>query len=98
MRRQSDNDEALKKLNGVLHVTMECLRVSAILLQPIVPKLTDQLLNKLNVPNNERLFRHSIKIPWNRSSRKLSSDSSILFQRIQLNKDKDGRKKPIKSL
>lgn len=83
LRRRAD-DAALKELHVILHVTMECLRVVAILLQPIIPELTDHLLNKLNVPNNQRSYRNSKELGWKSAERQLSPDSAVIFKRIQI--------------
>lgn len=41
-------------LNTVLHIAMESLRVCGLLLQPITPNLSHQLLTKLGVPDRDR--------------------------------------------
>ena len=41
-------------INAVLYVAMECLRVCGILLQPIVPVLSDRLLTRLGIPKLNR--------------------------------------------
>ncbi|BFZ06033.1 hypothetical protein BsWGS_09072 [Bradybaena similaris] len=50
----SPSDSA--QLLTVLHVAMETLRVCGILLQPIVPDLSDRLLTRLGVPVYERQY------------------------------------------
>lgn len=77
--------EKIDELRVVLHLAMESLRVSAILLQPLVPKISQQLLNKLNVPENKRYFKDLGTFSWNDEgfkTRPLSGDSTVLFKRI----------------
>ena len=45
LKAESDRD----KIHWVLSLTFECLRISGILLQPIVPDLSSRLLDKLSV-------------------------------------------------
>lgn len=45
-------------LNCLLHVTMETLRVCSILLQPLIPDIAAQVLDRLGVTDDDRLFRH----------------------------------------
>ena len=42
------------RLDIVVYITLECVRISGILLQPIIPNSSDQLLNHLDVPKNDR--------------------------------------------
>lgn len=77
----------VNKLMCVLHVTMETLRISALALQPIVPVLADQLLNKLNIKNRN----------WNQMTpswkckniianpTKLKKDNTVLFKKLLIN-------------
>lgn len=41
-------------LNTIVHIAMESLRVCGLLLQPVTPNLSDQLLMKLGVPDSDR--------------------------------------------
>ncbi|XP_065925280.1 methionine--tRNA ligase, mitochondrial isoform X1 [Magallana gigas] len=45
-------------LNCLLYVTMETLRVCSILLQPLIPDIAAQVLDRLGVRDDDRLFRH----------------------------------------
>lgn len=73
------------ELNAVLHVTMETLRICGILLQPLVPKLSGHLLNKIKVNSAERTFRDSCRRSFDSDdfeSRILSDENVVLFRRI----------------
>lgn len=74
-------------LDVVLHLTMETLRVSGILLLPIVPDLSANLLKKLNIPEDSWDFQNVNIFSWNTrgfQSIKLLPDKLLLFRRILL--------------
>lgn len=76
---------------------MESLRVSAILLQPLVPNISQQLLNKLNVPENKRYFKDLGTFSWNNEgfkTRPLGAESTVLFKRI-IGSGEDARKRSL---
>uniref|UniRef100_A0A1B6G566 Methionine--tRNA ligase, mitochondrial n=1 Tax=Cuerna arida TaxID=1464854 RepID=A0A1B6G566_9HEMI len=77
--------ESTDHLNCVLHVTMETLRVCGIALQPIVPHMSQLLLDKLNIPRTERLWEHMRTLSVNDSTQ-LCSDNVVLYRRIVANK------------
>lgn len=90
--------ECLSELNVVLHVTMEALRTSAIILKPIVPNLSDNLLNKLNVPKSQRNWMNIKSRTWSDERFKavpLSNEKVVLFKRIIL-EDETNKKKTRK--
>ena len=68
----------------MLHVTMESLRVCGILLQPIVPKLSSELLDKLAVRESDRAWDDAR--PVGRQSRDvpLSDKHVVLFKKIKI--------------
>lgn len=79
------NPSSLEELKVVLHLTFETLRISGILFQPIIPNLSQTLLDKLNIPNEERYFDDLRIFSWDNEKfeeRKLSSDKVVLFRRI----------------
>lgn len=73
----------------ILHVTMECLRIYGILLQPMIPGTADKLLSRLGVHPSERslenlnfLSRYYGSVcPF--EGRKLGSVSGLLFPRLE---------------
>lgn len=73
-------------LNSTLLLTMEALRVASIILQPLIPKLTGQLLDKLNVPPGDRRWANAEALSWDGGAfdgRPLNdSVSPLLFKRI----------------
>lgn len=79
------NPNSQEELKVVLHLTLETLRISGILLQPIIPNISKTLLDKINVSKEERYFDDLKKFSWANEEfeeRKLSSDKVVLFRRI----------------
>lgn len=79
------NPNSQEELKVVLHFTLETLRISGILFQPIIPNLSKTLLDKLNIPIEERYFDDLKTFSWDNKEfeeRKLSSDKVVLFRRI----------------
>lgn len=74
-------------LDCTILLTMESLRVASIILQPLIPNLTGQLLDKLNVPLGERKWKDAKMLSWSESGefkgRTLNGNvSALLFKRI----------------
>ncbi|XP_066247998.1 methionine--tRNA ligase, mitochondrial [Euwallacea similis] len=93
------NKNTTEDLQTVLHLAMESLRVTGILLQPLIPNISNVLLNKLNVPKKERFFDNLQKFSWMEQSFKtrcLGDDSAVLFKRI-VSGDSDREKKKLKN-
>ena len=69
----------------VLHLTMETLRVCGILLQPIVPELSDMLLKKLGIPKEKRMWKDIKPFSWeqgNLCDTPISAEKLTLYKRI----------------
>ena len=47
-----------RHVNCLLHVTMETLRVCSILLQPLIPDIAGQVLDRLGICEGDRLIEH----------------------------------------
>lgn len=78
-----------KHLDTVLGVTLETLRVGGILLQPVIPDLSDRLLTQLSIPDDKRYWS-DVREPFaaltgrqQKGGHKLTPTSSVLFQRIR---------------
>lgn len=79
------NQDTLEDLKVVLHLAMESLRISGILLQPLIPNICDRLLNKLSVPKDSRYFENVKTFTWENPKFvdvPLSSDTAVLLKRI----------------
>ncbi|XP_059045502.1 methionine--tRNA ligase, mitochondrial [Achroia grisella] len=94
LRKQVENQ---KKLDVVLHITMETLRICSIILQPIIPDMMCKLLDKLQIPKNARNWQHCTTPSWRiegaiYETKNIQSGKFVLFQRIYTDK-KDVHKK-----
>ncbi|KDR17489.1 hypothetical protein L798_08020, partial [Zootermopsis nevadensis] len=72
-------------LNSVLNLTMETLRVCGILLQPIVPALSDALLGKLRISKDKRMWRDVRPLSWEQGRLcdiPISDEKITLYRRI----------------
>ena len=74
------------RLNYVLLLSLESLRISSILMQPIVPNVSTQLMEKLGIPNDDIAWCDAEKFCWDtdilKSSKNFPIDKRILFDRI----------------
>lgn len=90
------SDTTKSDFEAVLHLTMETLRVCGIILQPIIPNLSNDLLNKLYVSVEERKWMHVKPFSWENindlKTRNISGETEPLFRRIILEKDKKRKK------
>uniref|UniRef100_A0A2M3Z9E8 Methionine--tRNA ligase, mitochondrial n=1 Tax=Anopheles braziliensis TaxID=58242 RepID=A0A2M3Z9E8_9DIPT len=78
-KSESPDDRAM--LNAILTITMEVLRQTAIVMQPIIPVLTERLLDKLNIPASARTWDDT-KLSFRTTDGSLGDQDSILFRRI----------------
>lgn len=79
------NPEMHEKLASVLALSLESLRINAILLQPIIPTLAKKILDKLNVSDDKRSWDDAkYHIDTDHSERSLSCGSSHLMDRLKL--------------
>ncbi len=70
-------------LNKMLFFVYESLRISGILLQPIVPDISKNILGKLNIAQNERVYINcQVNYNSNKEAKKLSDDKSTIFKRL----------------
>ncbi|XP_039621924.1 methionine--tRNA ligase, mitochondrial [Polypterus senegalus] len=86
LNRNDEHD--LRWLNTILHVSLECLRVFGILLQPVIPVLADRLLDRLSVESSERTWDDLAFLRKYRGGycpfegRALGPDTGVLFCRL----------------
>lgn len=89
------SSESLGQLNVVLHLAMETLRTTAIILKPIVPNISHNLLNKLNIPENQQSWMNIKDRTWSKENFKsiqLNSEKMVLFKRILSEEEKVKKK------
>ncbi|XP_074658159.1 methionine--tRNA ligase, mitochondrial-like [Tubulanus polymorphus] len=58
--KQPDDADNLKQIDNIVHVVLENLRVCSILLQPVVPRLAETLLDRLGIASDERSFEFAL--------------------------------------
>lgn len=85
---KNGDNEAKRKLETIISLTMETLRIAGVIFQPIIPDFTSKLLQRLNIPKDQRLWKDTKlylrKVPHNL----VDLESNILFKRIILEKEK----------
>lgn len=75
----------------IIHVALECLRIYGLVLQPVVPQISNKLLSKLGVKPYERSWAalnflprfHGKECPF--EGRTLGTDTEVLFSRLERN-------------
>ncbi|CAK1594721.1 unnamed protein product [Parnassius mnemosyne] len=90
--------ECQKELDVILHITLETLRICGIILQPLIPELATQLLNKLQIPEDCRSWQHCEKPSWQLEgaiyeTKNIQPGKFVLFQRIYMDKKNIHKKK-----
>lgn len=72
------------KLEYILYLTYETLRIAAILLSPIIPNCTEIVLDKLNIPTDERYWADCrLKMYENDDQdRTFSQERLIVYQKV----------------
>ena len=77
----------VERLNYVLILCLESLRISGILLQPIVPNISERVLSKLGVSYDSRAWKDAETFSWEESKtgndiRTFSKEKLVLFPKI----------------
>lgn len=83
---KSSSETDIHHLKSVLHVALETLRVSGILLQPVIPNLSEHMLNRLGIPANKRTFDCARKPYLNSPELPLGPDEGVLLKRLKYKK------------
>ncbi|XP_023231761.1 methionine--tRNA ligase, mitochondrial-like isoform X1 [Centruroides sculpturatus] len=84
------SEEKCYELDTVLHIALETLRISGILLQPVIPNISNILLTKLGVSIKDRMWTHLECFPHinnnlhNLSGKNLGNEKVILFNKIKM--------------
>jgi methionyl-tRNA synthetase len=79
--KNSKNENDCNKLKKMLFLVYEALRISSILLQPIVPDLSNDLLDRLNVEHNERFYKNAL-VDIKSDTKSIKHKQNILFKRL----------------
>ncbi|GIY05677.1 methionine--tRNA ligase, mitochondrial [Caerostris darwini] len=84
---KENNKESKEKLSTILHVIYEVLKISGILLQPVIPNLSNRLLTKFQIPSEQRgwqnisCFPSYYHLPNPLEFHPLDKDSPPLYER-----------------
>ncbi|GFN86910.1 methionine--tRNA ligase, mitochondrial [Plakobranchus ocellatus] len=81
VKEQLEKHAVQAHLDTVLHIAMETLRVSGIILQPVVPDLADRLLTRLGIPKTERTYAHA-QTPYTDRHRSLGK-KIVLYRKVE---------------
>ncbi len=83
---KSSNDIDQQRLQTLIYLTLECLRICGILLQPIIPSISKQLLDILDIEQTERTL-HDCKMLIKHNEKKLNiipNERISLYQRLPI--------------
>ncbi|TMW63844.1 hypothetical protein Poli38472_002785 [Pythium oligandrum] len=87
LREDPEDHATQQRLDTVLYLTIDSLRMAAILLQPIVPGSSTKILDYLQVPSERRAFSHATL---------LSQETRVLGERVENTKSFVAFKKLLK--
>lgn len=75
---------AKSRLDAVLSIALETLRIAGILLQPIVPSAANRLLNRLRIPEEKRKVSNATVCILNDEDSELllGKSEGVLFEKI----------------
>jgi methionyl-tRNA synthetase len=83
---KSLRDTDKERLQTLIYLTLECLRICGILLQPIIPSISKQLLDILGIEQTERTL-HDCKMLIKHNEKKLNlipNERISLYQRLPI--------------
>lgn len=72
-----------KRLDSVLGLIFESLRITSIILQPVIPALSSRLLDKISVAPEQRSWRNLDLQTRAQPEKPLGGDNAIMFKRIK---------------
>ncbi|XP_076240243.1 methionyl-tRNA synthetase, mitochondrial isoform X2 [Calliopsis andreniformis] len=82
--RKYKNPDSIRELEAVISLSLESVRVSALLLYPIVPMLSSKILDMLKVPTKNRTWEDTkpLHITHSMTEERTVSDKKIVFNRV----------------
>jgi methionyl-tRNA synthetase len=81
-KEQEEGDDSRMRINKMLFLVYESLRISGILLQPVTPNISRDLLDRLNVPNERRTYEFARVEYKKANSTQLVSKPGLIFKRL----------------
>eukprot|EP01006_Ploeotia_vitrea_P062918 TRINITY_DN84629_c0_g1_i1.p1 TRINITY_DN84629_c0_g1~~TRINITY_DN84629_c0_g1_i1.p1 ORF type:complete len:710 (-),score=106.93 TRINITY_DN84629_c0_g1_i1:169-2298(-) len=76
-----------ERLNTVLYVMCDALRIAALLLSPVIPESSKVILDKLGIPDEERIGAKFFKFGAAKPGTKFGEGETILFKKHERPKD-----------
>ncbi|XP_011878831.1 PREDICTED: methionine--tRNA ligase, mitochondrial [Vollenhovia emeryi] len=86
LRKRVDDADSIEQLKAVISLALESSRIGALILYPIVPRLSSGLLDFLNIPKESRTWTNTAPEFLNNSSAKerhIERNNLILFKKIK---------------
>lgn len=80
LAKKSNSD----KLEAIIYIVLEILRITGIILQPIIPFIADRLLTKLNIPHEQRTWADAeTSFNLSQAEKKIQKEKVILFTKLK---------------
>lgn len=86
LKKRVDDADSIKELKAVISLALESSRIAALILYPIIPRLSSGLLDFLNVPKENRMWTDTTPEFFNGKSakeRRIEHNNVILFKKIR---------------
>lgn len=86
LRKNLNNQDTVTELKAVIALALECTRISSLILHPITPTLTNNILDFLQIPAENRTWYDSVSQYKKKSilnERNFGENSMTLFKRIK---------------
>ncbi|XP_011138683.1 methionine--tRNA ligase, mitochondrial isoform X2 [Harpegnathos saltator] len=86
LRKRVDDTDSMRELKAVISLALESSRIAALILQPIVPRLSSSLLDFLNISKENRTWADTAPEYFNGNGTKkkcIERNNIILFKKIR---------------
>ncbi|KAM0730719.1 Methionine--tRNA ligase, mitochondrial [Formica fusca] len=86
LRKQVDDADSIRELKAVISFALESSRIAALILYPITPRLSSNLLDFLDIPRENRTWTDTVPKFFNNSGvkeRYIECNNVILFKKIR---------------
>lgn len=86
LRKQVDDADSIRELKAVISLALESSRIAALILYPITPKLSSNLLDFLDIPGENRTWADTVPEFFNKKGvkeRYIERNNVILFKKIR---------------
>lgn len=86
LRKQINDANSIRELKAVISLALESSRIAALILYPITPRLSSNLLDFLNIPRENRAWTDIVPEFFNNNSikeRYIECNNVILFKKIR---------------